>query len=256
MAKLFLDGIFSNTSDSPSSLRITMPNYNGRSDVPEIDLVGLMISDVSFSAQNSWGTVVNDLTNLQDLSALVGSDSMFSWISASTMCWKGTSPLSISIEFYLINYIKGLKLEEQLKTLVKLASVAKDPNATVGKNFKVMVHGGYAPDIFKGNNSFFTVGDITSVRELNGEFFNATDLYSNGDISSHAQGALQLQFGHKSIIRNLLLSRINVTESNIEVSDRNGNNKKPLYYRVSAQFTGVRPLITTDVDLMFDSIGR
>lgn len=251
MAKLFLDGIFSNISDSPSSVRITMPNYNGRSDVPQINLVGLITSDITFSAQNSWGTIVNDLTNLQDLASLVGSDSMFSWISASTMCWKGTSPLSIGIEVYLINYKKDLMLEEQLKTLVKLASIAKDPNATFGKDFKAMVHGGYAPDIFKGNDSFFTIGKISKATELKSTV-DVARIYGSDDITQNAQAALQLQFGHKSRIRNLLLSKISVTESNIEVADVNGNNRKPLYYKVSAQFTGVRPLLTVDVDDMFN----
>lgn len=257
MAKLFLDGIFTDGSNSPSSVRITIPNYNTRSAVPDLMLVGLMTGDVTFSAQNSWGTVINDLTNLQDLSALMGSDSMFSWISASTMCWKGTSPLSIGIEFYLINYKKGLNLEENLKTLVKLAAIAKDPNATFGAGFKAMVHGGYAPEIFKNNeDNFFTVGDVSSIRSLKNPISTENVYGAGGDITQSALGAIQLWFGHKSKIKNLLLSKISVTESNIEVADQDGGNIKPLYYRVSAQFTGVRPLITTDVDEMFNSIGR
>ena len=259
MAKLFLDGIFTDSSNSPSSVRITVPNYNSRAAIPPLMLVGLMTNDVTFSAGNSWGTVINDLTNLQDLSALMGSDSMFSWISASTMCWKGTSPLSIGIEFYLINYKKGLNLEENLKILVKLAAIAKDPNATFGAGFKAMVHGGYAPEIFKNNeDSFWTVGDITSILDLKNmkNPISTEYVYEQGDITASALGAIQLQFGHKSKIKNLLLSKISVTESNIEVADQNGGNIKPLYYRVSAQFTGVRPLITTDVDEMFNSIGK
>ena len=255
MAKLFLDGIFTDGSASPSSVRISVPNPHEESSVPPLLLVGLMTGDVTFSAQNSWGTVINDLTNLQDLSSLMGSSSMFSWISASTMCWKGTSPLTIGIEFYLINYKKGLDLEENLNILVKLAALAQDPKATMGKNFKTMVHGGYAPDIFKGNSSFWTVGNISSVNQLENPI-NTAGVYGSDDISQNAIGSIQLWFGHKSRIRNLLLSKISVTESNIEVADQDGGSIKPLYYRVSAQFTGVRPLITSDVDDMFNSIGR
>ena len=42
----------------------------------------------------------------------------------------------------------------------------------------------------------------------------------------------------------------------MEVSDINGNSIEPLYYRVSAQFTGVKPLLTTDVDSIFGSVNK
>ena len=73
MAKLFLDGIFTDSSDSPSSVTITMPT-----DSKKINLTGLMQGDVSFSAQNNWGTIVNDISNLADLASLSGSNNMFS----------------------------------------------------------------------------------------------------------------------------------------------------------------------------------
>jgi hypothetical protein len=168
------------------------------------------------------------------------------------MCWKGTSPLSIGIEFYLINYSPELELESRLRRFVKLASLYKDPDATAGKNFKVLVHGGYASDVLTGNTSYFDNADnVRSITDLDKTSLGNLDdrLYENGN----AKGSLQIQFGHKSTIRNLLLSKVSVTESTIEVADQNGGNIKPLYYRVSGQFTGVRPLITTDVDEMFKS---
>lgn len=251
VASLFLDGIYSTNSDSPSSVRITMPNYNPEGNIDNINLVGLMTGDVSFSAQNNWGTVINDLSNLQDLASLAGSRNMFAWISASTMCWKGTQPLNISIDFYLINYKRGLNLEKNLKTLVKLASLSSSTGGW-GEGFLAQVHGGYAPDIFQDNaGSFFTVGNVSSSLGLKNSINNSS-FYSTGDITGYAKSALQLEFGHKSKIRNLLLAKINVTESLIEVADQNGANQKPLYYKVSAQFVGVKPLITTDVDNMFN----
>ena len=104
MAKLFLEGIFENNSESPSSVKIhCSPSADA---VGEINLTGLMLSDPSFSAQNKWGPVINDVTNLQDLGSMLKTESLFSWISSSVMCWKGTSPLSLAIDFYLINYKK------------------------------------------------------------------------------------------------------------------------------------------------------
>jgi len=261
MAKLFLDGIFSNSSYSPSTIYISMPNMPQSSFLksnPEGGSIlrGLLISEPSFSAQNKWGPVINDITNLQDVASLIGSNSMFSWINASTMCWKGTSPLTVSVEFYLINYKRGLGIEEGLKNLVKMCSLDQDPNATVGQNFKVQVHGGYAADILTGNKRYFDTGNnLEKFIDENSKGAAAIntlhdELYSNGD----ALGSIKLQFGRKSIIKNLLLSKISVTESIVEVADQGGNDRRPLYYRVSAQFTGVRPLLTVDVDDMYSIV--
>lgn len=248
--KLFLDGIFDEGNVSPSSIIISMPNPSGKGVITP-SLTGLMVGDPTWGAANKWGTVINDITNLSDISSLVGSESMFSWINASTMCWKGTDPLSMSVEFYLINYKKGQSpsLEENLRSFIKLASLYKDPDATAGKDFKVLVHGGYAADILSGNSkAFFTSpGDVSHLKGKNLGAI-ADKLYGGKE---DAKGSIQVQFGHKSTISNLLLSKVNVTESTVEVADQNGGNIKPLYYKVSAQFVGVKPLLTVDVDRMF-----
>lgn len=243
MAKLFLDGIFSDNSDSPSSIFIKQQGVEGG-----VELTGLTMTDPSFTARNNWGTVLSDVSNLQDLASLAGSSNLFSWIGASVMCWKGTLPLSMGIDFYLINYKRGLKLEENLKELVKLASINPEGGTSVS------IHGGYAPDIQETNTGFFN-GPVTSLKDLFDSNDGNNTIKSNLDSlyegSKIAKGALTVTFGHKSKIGNLLLSKIDVTESTVEVSDENGGSRKPLYYRVSAQFTGVRPLLTSDVDAMF-----
>lgn len=244
MAKLFLDGAFMNATNSPSAVRVTFMTAEDKIE----SIVGLMTGDVTFSAQNKWGPVINDISNLTDLSALVGSQDMFSWISASTMCWKGTEPLSISIEFYLINYKRGLNLEQKLKEFVKLASIAQAGDA----NAKVRVHGGYSSDVFSSNQDVFKgffSGKIDSISKLSEQAGNLNTFTNDIDRDGHT---VILKFGAKSTITKLLLARVNVTESVIEVADKDGGNKKPLYYKVSAQFTGVKPLITTDVDGIFN----
>lgn len=244
--KLFLGGIFTDECQSPSMIKITMPFSQTKFSV---NLVGLMTSDFSFSAQNKWGPVINDLSNLQDLASLLGQSSMPTWIAASTMCWKGTAPLSLGVEFYLINYKKGLNIEENLKSLIKLASLEEN-KGSMTSGFTAIVHGGFTPDIFKNNENYFTRGKIGSVKDI--EKHVKVHQEQGGDYS----GTLQIEIGKKAILRNLLLSKIDVSESLVEVSDSNGNNRKPLYYRVNAQFTGARPFLTVDVDNMFSVQGR
>ena len=252
MAKLFLDGIFNNSSDSPSTITISVPVASGTSFVSSgVVLRGLIIGDPTWTAANKWGPILNDFSNLQDWASLLGMNNQFSWINASTMCWKGTSPLSINVEFYLINYAKGLNLKGKLNTFVKLAAVAQSEN---NSDFRVQVHGGYAPDIFSGNKSYYDTN--LGIRDVIANNKTASDL--NKDVTEGifgggkiATGSLSIKFGHKSTIRNLLLSRVSVTESTIEVADENGGNIQPLYYRVAAQFTGVQPLVTSEVENIF-----
>lgn len=241
MAKLFLDGIFTGNSQSPSSVTVKLSgggDYN-------FSLVGLTTSDPSFSAQNKWGPVINDVSNLQDLFSLVGQD-MASWVHASTMCWKGTSPLIMGAEFYLINYKRGLGLKDKLKKLVKLAAIGKGEG---NSGIFVKIHGGYKPNVTSDNNSAYWTAQVSSITGLKN--FGAGQSITNGELCT-----ITLTFGNKFSVSNLLLSKIDVTESNVEVSDINGNSIEPLYYRVSAQFTGVKPLLTTDVDSIFGSVNK
>ena len=95
---------------------------------------------------------------------------MFSWIGASVMCWKGTDPLRLSLDFYLINYKKGLELEEKLEALTKLTALAEikaNNNDIMGK-ISVAVHGGYSADALSDNQSMFNnKGYVRSQRLAN-----------------------------------------------------------------------------------------
>lgn len=258
MAKLFLDGIF-DYSDYPSTVTISVPQPTGTSFV-QADVTGkatllrgLITGDPTWSAANKWGTILNDMSSLQDWSSLIGAQNQFSWINASTMCWKGTSPLSIGVDFYLINYDKdkAAKLKANLNTFVKLAAVDRSTN---GSDFLVQVHGGYAPQVLKGNKSLFDSGGdiqkyIGNAESVSGLNTVVDTIFDRG--TGIAKGSLSIRFGNKSTISNLLLAKVNVTESTIEVADQSGGNIHPLYYRVSAQFTGVQPLVTTEVDNIF-----
>ena len=107
---LFLDGIFNDGNRSPSAITIRYPVVypDGYDDDT---ITGLLISEPTMSTSINWGPILNDLSNIQDISSLIGASQMWTWIGASAMCWKGTSPLTTSVEFYLINYKPGSSSE-------------------------------------------------------------------------------------------------------------------------------------------------
>ena len=253
MANLYLDGIFdSKDSASPSTVRLRIPNP---SDVTghTLDLTGLLIGDPTFSLQNKWGPIISDISNLTDVSSLVGTAGVFSWMAASTNCWKGTSPISVNISFYLINYKqKGLDFESKLKSLAKLAALGRTGGAL--ESMQVTVHGGYQADIFKDNTSYFTdMKGFQDLKDKSGLVDGVASMYND---SGQAKGVVQIIFGNKNSISNLLLVKLDVTESTIEVSDSAGRNRKPLFYKVDAQFIGVAPVNTDDVEYFFTGGGR
>ena len=254
MANLYLDGVFDDKSASPSTVRITVPNPGVGG---PIDVKGLLIGDPQFSLQNKWGPIISDITNLTDFSSLWGTAGIFSWISASTNCWKGTSPISVAISFYLINYKRnGLNFESKLKSLAKLAAVGKTGGML--ESMQVTVHGGYQADVLETNTKYFT--DSKGLEKMKGNvgagIQKTADLVLAVNENNMAKGAVALIFGNKNAISNLLLVKLDVTESTIEVADQAGGSRKPLFYKVDAQFVGVAPVTTDDVDYMFTGGGR
>lgn len=242
---LFLDGIFDQNNVSPSSVNISFPVIGQGFDS---SLTGLLVSEPTMSSSINWGPILNDLSNIQDVASLIGSSQMWSWIGASAMCWKGTSPLKTSIEFYLINYKPGLKLEEKLKQLNYLTSLTRVDDAKIA----VQVHGGYKAPVLQANSDYFNnnTSDLRRARTtirgwMEGIGQDILGFKSNKDINME-EGTITIKFGRKMSINHMLIQKLDVTPSVVEVPDG-----KPLYYRVSMSLTGSRPLLSVDVDDMY-----
>ena len=245
---LFLDGMFDEGNVSPSAVSIRYPVIGQET---RNTLTGLLVSEPTVSSGINWGPILNDLSNIQDISSLIGASQMWSWIGASVMCWKGTSPLKTSIEFYLINYKPNLGLEGSLKELNYLTSLSRRNG---DEKIAVQVHGGYTAPVLQSNTDMFN-NNTTDVKALRKAFKRDREgimekignavFQSNKDINMEL-GTIEITFGRKMSISHMLIQRLDVTPSIVEVPDG-----KPLYYRVSMSLTGSRPLLSTDVDRMY-----
>lgn len=243
---LFLEGIFNSDITGklpPSAIKIFFPVLQQGATRSYESLQGLLTNDVTVSSQVKWGTILNDVSNLQAVASLLGSSRMWSWIGASTMCWYGTEPIKTSFEFYLINYKRGMKLEKKLSDLNSLAALYRAGNASV------FVHGGYAPQVLVTNNTVFNNG-VPSRTEQDVDNNSFLDKVLGG-FSSLGQadmdgGTINILIGNKLKLSQMLVSRLDVTPSTVEVPDG-----LPLYYKVSMSLTGARPLLSTQVDDMY-----
>ena len=205
---------------------------------------GLLTNEVTVSSQVKWGTILNDVSNLQAVASLLGSAKMWTWIGASTMCWYGTEPVKTGFEFYLINYKRGMRLEEKLKNLNLLTSLVKANSAAV------FVHGGYSPPVLTTNNSAFNNGEKAKGEDAEG-ILGWLDNVMNGALTNagkegHDKGTVSVIVGNKITLSRMLIQRLDVTPSTVEVVDG-----LPLYYRVSVSLTGNQPLLSTQVEEMY-----
>lgn len=257
---LYLRDIFDPRSTNPSSLHIAIPYVNDQgvtSSVPRV-LTGLLASEPTVSTSNKWGPILNDMSMLSFFSSLAGFKSIPTWIGASAQCWKGTDPIRINLDFYLINYKRGLGLEEGLRDLTKLTSLTVDLNSFTS----VFIHGGYRVDPFTSNAGRFnnSVADYqkngkpmseTEISDYNEETRNLWGSMINSYNSqikagTEGVGTVSIDIGNKLRLDKLLVAAVNVTPSIVEVPDR-----KPLYYHVTTSLIGCRPLMAQDVDEMY-----
>ena len=242
---LFLDGLFDSETTGklpPSAIKIFFPVLNTQNGAVRSyeNIQGLLTNEVTVSSQVKWGTILNDVSNLQAVASLLGSAKMWTWIGASTMCWYGTEPIKTGFEFYLINYKRGMKLEEKLKNLNILTSLVK------ADKVRVYVHGGYEANVLTSNSAIFN-NKVEEARENQIQGASIFETLGNiGDSAASDKGTISVLVGNKVKLDRMLIQRLDVTPSTVEVVDG-----LPLYYRVSLSLTGSQPLLSTQVEEMY-----
>jgi len=244
---LFIDSYLPKTindGNKVSTITIILPGYPGE----EGKIRGIVENDVSVTLGNSFGPLVPDLTTLQDFFMLADTKTIPSWIGASAQTWKGTNPISFSTDMYLINWSPDLNYEKQLKALGSFCTLTQSGSS----NFMVKVHGGYQPNFLSSNNKFFNMGVFTqSVEESEANREESAETLASqleqiqGNIEN---GTITVLIGSRFKLANLLLTRLDITPSIVEVYNPNvGGKPKPLYYRVGMSFQTARAALNTDL---------
>ena len=220
----------------PSVVDMQIPGYSGM-------LRGLLTSDTTISLKNTFGAALPDVETLQAAAQLVNWSSVPAWIGASTQVWRGTDAVRFPLEFYLINYKPGLKLEEGLKQLAKLATMMRGEEGPLSSVF-AKVHGGYTPDVLANNNQQFLPNKLDPKKD---------ELRTTED-GTKRSGVIEIRIGTNFTLGNLILTKIDISRSNVEVRSPKSGTPKPLYYRVQCQLQTCRAALETDVDSMFGGI--
>ena len=123
--QLYLDQIISSNS---GTLQIALPSGE--------KIKAILTEDPTYSVQNNWGPILPGIQALSDISQMADNTNIIAFINASSAGWKGTEPLTISVQFILLNYKRGLNIKKQIKELAKMAALEQ---ATNGGGARVII---------------------------------------------------------------------------------------------------------------------
>lgn len=215
---------------------------------------GFLSEDPSVSMKNNFEPIISDMSSLNDFMQLakVGTAS---WMSASKAAWKGTDPITVTFNFYLITYKKSqvdgtslgnlLPVSKQATYFARLLSVTPSGDDTLfGRTLNVGVHGGYRPDYFQQNSEFTGYED----QMKDGSYYNAD---TGGTCSIIVNGG-----GKRTMyLRRMLLTDATFTPSTVRTGYWQGNvfrtSGEPLYIKVTATFKLMHAATLEDATLLF-----
>ena len=233
-------------------------------------VVGFLSEDPSISMKTNWEAVIPDATSLSDWSQLSGMGAV-SWIASSKASWKGTDPITLTLNFYLLTYRtaqltgklngdpRNAPVSEQAARFAALLAVSPKQGSD-GKfaDYGINVHGNYRANYFEDNTNFEgnkhnPASDERYSRLLANANENIDDNDSTVNIIING-GGKPSQFFSK-----MLLSDATFTPSPVRCGywTKEGNNKvfntssEPLYIKVQATFRLAHTATVRDAIRMF-----
>lgn len=262
---LFIKQIAENLS---GQVAFSLPSSTGNGGITYREVVGFLSEDPVIKMGNKWESLIGDLGGLNDFMQL-SKQGQVSWVSASKMAWKGTDPITVTLNFYLITYLKAqvdgtgtgvsAPISKQATYFAELASVG-DGSAGDGSwldNIKVSVHGGYKPNYWDVNGGIIN----------NSNMFSLKDGYAQGD-SDDGRGTCHIVINgngmNSVVLKNMLLESIDFTPSTVRAGYWEGitdkgisqqatfkGSSEPLYIKINASFKLMHTATINDVQKLF-----
>lgn len=252
---LFINAITQHQSGIAS---FSLPDGNGG----HIIIDTFLSEDPTVNFSTKWESALPDISMLNDFTN-IWSGSSVSWLSTSKAAWKGTDPLIVDFEFYLLTYLKEqvrgggkvLPVTKQAAHFAKLCTI--EPES--GSDISIKVHGGYKPSYFERNSTFMTpkgkdkAEKDYAAKNIYDQWFpsDSEGLSSEGTVQVIVNGA----GGRTLTITDLLLADISFNTSTVRAGFwENGvfqYSGEPLYIKVSAKFRLSHAATTTDAIRLF-----
>ena len=240
------------------------------------NVIGFLSEDPSINMKTNWEAIIPDATAISDWTQLSGMGAV-SWIASSKASWKGTDPITLTLNFYLLSYKtaqlngagvakdpRNMPVSQQAARFAALLAVSpKITGEGAGKyaGFGINVHGNYRANYFE-DNDYFTgnekseenndrtlrlLKDATENINMNSEDDSTVNIVING-------GGKPSQYFSK-----MLLSDATFTPSPVRCGYWTTNNgqrvfmksSEPLYIKVTATFRLAHTATVRDAVRMF-----
>nr|DAT66111.1 MAG TPA: hypothetical protein [Caudoviricetes sp.] len=257
---------------------INLPTTNG-----EMNIAGFLSEDPVIKMGNKWEPLIPDLGSINEFMQFANQGT-YSWISTSKLAWKSTDPISVTLNFYLITYLKSQcdgtgtrageqPISKQASALAELATIGQDMNAQgFLSDIKVRVHGGYHPNYFEADNKIINNQGAFSrvmshIRQAlaKGEKPNSDlTFHANDDTSGTCQIVINGNGSPSVVLTDMLLESVDFTPSTVRAGYWTGITNKgitqqasfkqspePLYIKVNASFKLYRAATTADIQKLF-----
>ena len=240
------------------------------------NVIGFLSEDPTINMKTNWEAIIPDATAISDWTQLSGMGAV-SWIASSKASWKGTDPITLTLNFYLLSYKtaqlsgkgaakdpRNMPVSQQAARFAALLAVSpKITGEGAGKyaGFGINVHGNYRANYFE-DNDYFTgnekseenndrtlrlLKDATENINMNSEDDSTVNIIING-------GGKPSQYFSK-----MLLSDATFTPSPVRCGYWTTNNgqrvfmksSEPLYIKVTATFRLAHTATVRDAVRMF-----
>lgn len=215
---------------------------------------GFLSEDPVISMKNNFDSVISDLSGVNDFMQLADIDTA-SWMSTTKAAWKGTDPITVQFNFYLLTYKtaqlhngygKDLPVSKQAAYFARLLSVTPGgADGQLGSTLRVNVHGGYRPDYYQRNSTFsgFSIANAQNQNYYNGDTSGTCSIIVNGG-------------GRRTLYLNkMLLQDATFTPSTVRTGYWSNNtfitSSEPLYIKVNASFRLMHAATLADATRLF-----
>ena len=241
-----------------------------------VESVGFLSENPTIKLGNKWDPLLSDLSTINEFTQLAGWGQS-SWVATSKMAWKGTDPLTVGLDFYLITYLKSqvdgtgtgkeAPISKQATCFARLVAIDEVPeDRTVGalKGLRVGVHGGYSPNYFQDNEGLLL--DNSNISNLlgNDDTKNNVNLMTANEVDSTCQIVINGNGMNTVVLKNMLLESLEMTPSTVRAGYWQGITNKgiqqtatfkgsaePLYIRMNANFKLSRAATVGDIAGLF-----
>jgi hypothetical protein len=237
------------------------------------NVIGFLSEDPSISMKSNWEAIIPDATALSDWTQLSGMGAV-SWIASSKASWKGTDPITLTLNFYLLTYKteqltnkgaakdpKNMPISEQAARFAALLAVSpKESGEGAGRfsDFGINVHGSYRANYFENNENFTGMARNKASDDRYLKYLQNANEVINSSSEEDSTVNIVINGGGKpsQFFTKMLLADATFTPSPVRCGywSKEGTfnrTSEPLYIKVTATFRLAHTATTTDAVRMF-----